>query len=172
MPLIGASTWFRRLGGVGQRDERALERRQQVPLDRVAVDAVLDLDDRAVEHVEQEVVADAGFLGDRLAGREVLAAGDVAEEVRLALGARREQRRRLGGEPLEHFGQRFADGLRRVAELGGREAALAGRLEVAELLQVLLRAEIALELAEEAVERAVQRAGAAERLRGTGGSGR
>ena len=135
-----------------------------MPLDRVAVDAVLDLDDRAVEHVEQEVVADPGFLRHRLAGREVLAAGDVAEEVRLALRARREQRRRLGGEALEHLGQRFADGLRRVAELGGGEAPLAGRFEVGELLQVLLRAEIALELPEEAVERAVQRPGLPERL--------
>ena len=151
--------------GVGQLDERALERRQQMPLDRVAVDAVLDLDDRAVEHVEQEVVADPRFLRHRLAGREVLAAGDVAEEVRLALGAGREQRRRLGGEALEHFGQRFADGLRRVAELGGGEAPLAGRFEVGELLQVLLRAEIALELPEEAVERAVQRPGAASACR-------
>ena len=150
--------------GVGQLDERALERREQVPLDRVAVDAVLDLDDRAVEHVEQEVVADAGFLGDRLAGREVLAAGDVAEEVRLALGARREERRRFRREPPEHFGQRFADRLGRVAERGRREAALAGRLQVAELLEVLLRAEVALELAEEAVERAVERARAPERL--------
>src|SRR5690606_24306969 len=42
------------------------------------------------------------------------------------------------------------------------EAAVAGFLEVVELLEILLGAEVALELAEEGVERAVQRAAARE----------
>ena len=112
MPLIGASTCVRRAAVSGSATNVRSSAASRCAPDRVAVDAVLDLDDRAVEDVEQEVVARAGFLRDRLAGRQVLAAGDVAEEVALALGAGREQRRRLGRDAPEHLGQRLADGLR------------------------------------------------------------
>ena len=164
MPLIGASTCGAPRGGLGQRDEGALQRGQQVAPDRVAVDAVLDLDDRAVEQVQQVVVARADFLGHHFAGGQVLAAGDVAEEVRLALGTGREQQRRLGGQAAEDLGQRIGDGAVAVAEARRGQAALAGLLQVGQLLQVLLGAEVALELGDEAVERTVQRLGAAELL--------
>ena len=60
--------------------------------------------------------------------------------------------------PAEHLGQRLAHGPGGGAEMGGGQAALAGLLQVGELLQVLLRAEVAFELVDEAVQRAVQRA--------------
>jgi hypothetical protein len=147
-----------------QLDEGSLQRRQQVAPDRVGIDAVFHVDDGAVEQVQQEVVAGAGFLGHGLADRQVLAAGDVAEEVALALGAGGEQRRRLRLEPPEHLGERLADGGRGRAEMRRGQVALAGLLQVDQLLQVLLGAEVAFQLVDEGVEAAVQRMGAAQRL--------
>ena len=150
-------------GGLGQRLERAIERAAQVGTHRVAVDAVLDLDDRAVEDVEQHVVAQPRFLGHRLADREVTAAGDVAEEVGLPLRARGEHLGRLLAEPPEDLGQRGGDRFDVGAEAGSFGVALAYLLEVGELFDELLAPEFALELPEESLEPAVQRPGALER---------
>ena len=154
---------------LGQRGEGALQRRHQVTAHRVGVDAVLDLDDRAVEQVEQVVVAHAQRLGYLLADGQVLAAGDVAEEVALAPRAGAEQRRRLDSQALEDLVERL--GHRALLKLECAQVAAAGGLQGRRAARVLLGAEVAFELADEALQRTVERAAAAAR-RGTGGSGR
>jgi len=151
-------------GVLRHRREGAIQRRQQVLRDRFAVDAVLDLDDRAIEHVEQHVVANAGLPGESLALRQVAAARDVAEEVALSLRARCEQLRGFTAQPPEQLLERGAHRRRGFAEARALGVAPAGVLEVRQLLHELLQPEVALELAEEVLEAPVQRAGAAERL--------
>ena len=103
--------------GFGQRDEAALERGQQMAPDRIAVDAVLDLDDRAVEQVEQEVVAHARVLGHDLAGGQVLGCRRCrgrSRDLRLAPGANSVWRfgRELAEDLVERFADRLASGRR------------------------------------------------------------
>ena len=166
--IQNALDWGLHLGAPGcrfrQGDESPLQRCGQVATYRVGIDAVFDFDDGAVKHIEQEVVARSRFLGHRLANSEVLAAGNVAEKVRLPIGARPEELSRFTLQTAEHFGQRHLHCPAGVAELGRGQAAVAGLFQVAELLQVLLQPEITLELAEKTIERAIERTGRAQRL--------
>ena len=147
----------RAAGGFGHALECPLQRAHQVGGHGVGVDAILDFDDRAVEDVEHHVVADAHFLGNSLADGEVAAAGDVAEKIRLALCARREQVRRLRLQAFEHFGQRGGDRRGIVAEARAFGGTAAGDLQVGELFQELLQAEVAFQVAEKILEHAAER---------------
>ena len=147
----------------GQHAEGALQAAQHRAVG-VRIDAVLDLDDRTVEEVEQHVVAHAGFLGDGFAYREVAAAGDVAEEVGLALGAGREQPGRFHAQPPEDFLEGTAHALGGIAEVRAGQALAAGGFEIGELLDELFEAKVPFELLDESAQLAVQGAGLPQRL--------
>ena len=76
-------------------------------------------------------------------------AGDVAEEVRLALGARRVKLRRFLAHALEHGFQGLGHGWASCRKATCLELADAGFLKIGELLQELLQAESALQGAKE-----------------------
>src|SRR5208282_2990921 len=86
----------------------------------------------------------------------VARAGDIAEEVRLALGAGGIERRRLFAQPGEHLAERLLDPGLDLAEAFALDVAAAGLFEVAQLLDELLIAEGPLQRPEEAVESAVE----------------
>src|SRR5208282_6031286 len=95
---------------------------------------VLHVDDRLVIDVEKEVVRRGRRARDLLGVYVVARTGDIAEEVRLALGAGRVEGRRLLAQPSEHLAERFLDAGLDLAEALALDMAEAGLFEVPKLL--------------------------------------
>src|SRR5262245_33375900 len=87
----------------------------------------------------------------------------VAEEVRLAPGTGRIERRRLLAQPLEHLGERCLDARLLTGKAVTFDQAEAGLLEVHELLGKLLEPKRPLQRRQECVELRSQPAGLAQR---------
>src|SRR5579871_1063534 len=96
--------------------------------------AVFDIDDRFVVKIDQQVVGRGRAAGNVLGMCVIARAGDVAEEVRLALGARYIQRRRLGTQSSKQFGERFFDRSFGLGEALAGNMTETGLLEIGELL--------------------------------------
>ena len=141
---------------IRESEERPVERGYQVRLDGRVVHPVLDFDDRAVEDVEELVVAHAGVLRHLLPEREVLGAGDVAEEVALSLRPGEKELRSFLFQQGKQYFEGAGNAFRRIPEFRRPDVSLANPFQVDELLEILLEAEVALELAEEGFQAVVK----------------
>src|SRR5579864_8496572 len=110
---------------------------------------VFDVDDRLVVGVQQNVMWDIGFARDRLGMNMKTGAGDIAEEIRLALGSRSVKFRSFGLQAPEYFVQRLSHLFGHLGESLGLKLPDAGLLQVAELLQELNEAKVSLQRAQE-----------------------
>ena len=120
--------------------EHARKRAAELVAELAGRRAVLDLDDRLVVDIEQELIGQPRGAGDLLGLRMVARAGDVAEEVRLARGAGRIERWRILAQMLEHLAERLLHATLHRGETLPFHLAVAGRFEVIELLDELLQA--------------------------------
>ena len=98
--------------------------------------------------MQQQLVGQAGIARHGLGVAVIARAGDVAEEIRLALGTRGIEFRGLGPQAPEHFVQRLPQAA--LGRLQGATAELraAGHLQVGELLEELLQPEGAFQAGE------------------------
>ncbi len=160
----GADRWAHRVrrDGRPRGGERVVERPQELPLHLGRRRPVLHLDDRLVVDVEHEVERQAGLLAQRVGNRHEPRSGDVAEEVGAAARPGREQLRRLVSELAEDLAERLRERLLLAGEPQAAAVPDAGLLEVAQLLQVLHVAEVALEVREEHIDPAGERRHALE----------
>ena len=101
---------------------------------------IFDLEDGLVVAVEQHLIGEADFTGDRLGMRIEAGTGDVAEEIRFALGARCIQRGRLGPQPQKRLAERFAQPHFELGKASALELSQARALEIAELFAELFEA--------------------------------
>ena len=113
---------------------------------------VFDFDDRLVVGVQQYVMRHVRLAGDRLGMNMKAGAGDIAEEVRLALGARRVKFRRFGLQAPEHFVQRLAHFFGHFGEPLGLQLPDAGLFQIVELFQELNETEVSLQRAQELLD--------------------
>ena len=113
---------------------------------------VFHFDNGFVVDVEQQVVGKLRLLRHLLGMRVVARAGDVAEEVGLALGAGGVKLGRFLAQPAEHLDQRILHAGFEPGKALALDLAAAGLLQIVELFEELLKAEGPLQRAEKGVE--------------------
>ncbi len=113
---------------------------------------ILHLDNRFVVDVEKQIVGKVRRARDLFGMGMVARSGDIAEEVRFALGAGSIKFGRLLAQPPEHLAERILDAGLDLGEALALDLADAGPLEIVELFKKLLEAKGSLQHAEERVE--------------------
>ena len=92
--------------------------------------AIFDLEDGLVVAIEHHLVGKADFTSHRLGVRIEARTGDVAKEIRFALGTRCVQRGRLGPQPPKGLAEGFAQRYFELGKASALELSQAGASEI------------------------------------------